>query len=95
MNASSKDNTNKFWKDAVNLDCQLKKNDTSSIESIAHIDVYSHKLQPDSRNIFYITDIHLDHRIKRRFPKAGTIDEIRLFIQKLVKNLMQIQKVKL
>ena len=64
-------------------------NETAVVESETHIDEYGGKLNFYARNIFYITDIHLDHRLKRRFPEVGTFDEIRLFIQKLIKKMVE------
>lgn len=64
-------------------------NETMEARLISHAEVYSEKLNSCDRKIFYITDIHLNHRLLDRFPEAATIDEIRFFIQKYVGKMMK------
>ena len=56
---------------------------------ISHAEVYSEKLNSCDRKIFYITDIHLNHRLIDRFPKYATFDEIKFFIQKYVRKIIK------
>lgn len=63
------------------------QNETIDAQLITHSETYSEKLNTYDRKIFYITDIHLNYRLKERFPHFATYDEIRFFIQKYVRNL--------
>lgn len=55
---------------------------------IAHDEIYNGKLNSIGRKIYYITDIHLNHKLIERFPQCASYDEIRLFIEKYVKKMM-------
>ena len=44
-------------------------------------------LNPDCDKIFYITDIHLNHRLLQEFPQNATRDEVRLFIKKYIEQM--------
>ena len=63
-------------------------NETLEAGLISHAEIYSEKLNSYDRKIFYITDIHLNHRLIDRFPNHATFDEIRLFIQKYVRKMI-------
>lgn len=49
-------------------------------------------LQDDSRRIFYISDLHLDHKLKKHFPDSGTELEITCFIKKFVERIFSAEK---
>ena len=43
----------------------------------------------DNRKIYYITDIHINHKLEKKFPRYATYDEVRLYIQDCLKNLIE------
>lgn len=63
-------------------------NETVEARMITHAETYSEKLNSYDRKIYYITDIHLNHRLIERFPNFATYDEIRFFIQKYVRKML-------
>ncbi len=63
-------------------------NETIEAGVITHAEIYSEKLNSYDRKIYYITDIHLNHRLIERFPNYATYDEIRFFIQKYVRKML-------
>ena len=48
-----------------------------------------------SRKIFYISDIHLDHKLKEKFPLFATQQEIRQYIRQLVEKMVATVEVNL
>lgn len=56
---------------------------------ISHNETYSEKLNSRDRKIFYITDLHLNHRLMNRFPKHASFDAIRFFIEKYVRKIIK------
>lgn len=64
------------------------KNETIKAELITHDETDFEKLNAYDRKIFYITDIHLDHRLIDRFPRYATFEEVEFFIQKYVKKII-------
>lgn len=76
------------FSDEVSL-LPVLSNETTEAELIPHAEIYSENLNSYDRKIFYITDIHLNHRLSERFPMFATLDEIRFFIQKHVKKMMK------
>lgn len=39
-------------------------------------------------NVYYVSDIHLNHRLLERFPNNATKDEVRFFIRKYVRKMV-------
>ena len=64
-------------------------NETIEAGLISHAEFYSGKLNSHDRKIFYITDIHLNHRLIEKFPNFATFDEIRFFIEKYVRKMIK------
>lgn len=64
-------------------------NETIEAGLISHAETYSEKLNSHDRKIFYITDLHLNHRLIEKFPQSATFDEIRLFIQNYVEKMIE------
>ena len=66
----------------------VSNNETSEKSLNIHYDSFDGKLSDCNRNIFYITDIHLNHRLIDKFPDQASFDEIRFFIQKQVRKMI-------
>lgn len=56
--------------------------------SINHAEFLNDKLNPNERKIYYISDLHLNHRLIKAFPYSATIDEVRFFIRKIIRKMM-------
>lgn len=52
------------------------------------LDLFAPALNDRSRKIFYISDIHLNHKLKKQFPLYATEQEARQYIQQLVKKMI-------
>ena len=65
------------------------KNESIKAELITHDETNIEKLNTYERKIFYITDIHLSHRLLDRFPQYATFEEINFFIQKHVEKIIK------
>lgn len=61
------------------------KNETIDSQLILHENI---KTYFKDRRIYYITDIHMDHRLIEDFPYHASYDEIRLYIQKYIKKMI-------
>lgn len=46
-------------------------------------------LNDSDRRFFYISDMHLNHNLKKKFPEHGSAIEIKLYIRELVKKLLK------
>ena len=64
------------------------KNELVSVSEIEHKLVFSHELNDRTRKIYYISDIHINHKIKNKFPLYAMPLEVRLFIQQFIQELM-------
>lgn len=56
--------------------------------SINHAEFLNDKLNPNERKIYYISDLHLNHRLIKAFPYSATIDEVRFFIRKIIRKML-------
>ncbi len=63
-------------------------NETIEAGLITHAEAYSEKLNSYDRKVYYITDIHLNHRLIEQFPQFATYDEIRFYIQKYIRKML-------
>ncbi len=64
-------------------------NETLEACLVTHADTYGENLNVCDRKIFYITDIHLNHRLIENFPEYATFDEIKLFIEKYIRKMIK------
>lgn len=64
------------------------KDEGIEAEMIPHDEVCTERLNVHEEKFFYITDIHLNHRLMKRFPKYATFDEIKFFINKTIKKMV-------
>ena len=56
---------------------------------ILHEAEFTSKLTDQSRNIYYISDIHLNHKLLRKFPLHATKLEVTTYIKNLIKNMIE------
>lgn len=64
------------------------ENETFDTKSLIHSDdIQSIFLNENDIKFYYISDIHLMHKIKNKFPNYATEEEIFMYIKSLVKNL--------
>ncbi len=56
--------------------------------SINHAEFLNDKLNPNERKIYYISDLHLNHRLIKAFPHSATIDEVKFFIRKIIRKMV-------
>lgn len=56
--------------------------------TISHEEIVNDKLNSNDIKIYYISDIHINHRLLKAFPSSATQDEIRFFIKKMVRKMV-------
>lgn len=66
----------------------LPSNGAGSTEVVIRLDEFEN-IEVDDKPIYYITDIHLDHKILKKFPKFATYEEIKDYIKTLAFSLVQ------
>ena len=63
-------------------------NETVPACAISHADFLSDKLNPNERKVYYISDLHLNHRLIKAFPTCATYDEVRHFIKRIIRKML-------
>ncbi|OMD73270.1 hypothetical protein BSK48_05215 [Paenibacillus odorifer] len=64
------------------------KNEVVKASAILHDSDIDITLNDDRRKIYYVSDIHIDHKLIRKFPKRATKQEVVWFIRKLVRQMI-------
>lgn len=62
-------------------------NETIKADAIIH-EVYESELQKNVRNIYYISDIHLMHKILKRFKNNASKSEIEIYIESIIDKML-------
>lgn len=85
-----------FYKNSVGFDVllekqQSEKNEIVKAESILHTDDFGNIFCFNSSfsKIFYISDIHLNHKIKKKFPHFASKYDINNFINEIVDKMVK------
>lgn len=79
-----------FYEQAVGTTTIMKpfdysqSNELVAAESVLHDTDICESLNDTTRKIYYISDLHLNHKLKKRFPEHATKDEITDYINLLV-----------
>jgi len=60
------------------------ENDMIEASAILHAEDFDDATDIDSKKIYYISDIHINHKILNKFPEYATKEEIITFIRKFV-----------
>lgn len=63
-------------------------NEEMEEKSIVHSDDFGEKLNLRHRKIYYVTDLHLNHKLLARFPIRATVYEVRFFIHNYIKKML-------
>lgn len=58
-------------------------------EVIAYYDVTDSGLSDDTRRIYYISDLHLNHKLQMQFQDRATVNEVKYYIKQLVSKLVK------
>lgn len=56
--------------------------------TVLHESDFGAALNEDVRKIYYISDIHINHKLIKEFPKHATKQEIAMFIRSFVRNMV-------
>ena len=57
-------------------------------ESVIHDIIESDKLIDNNKRVYYISDLHIDHKIRARFPERATKEEVQLFLIDIVNQML-------
>ena len=68
-------------------------NETVPACAINHAEIFNDKLNAHERKIYYISDLHLNHRLIKAYPTCATYEEVRLFIRKIVRKMLSSYKI--
>ncbi len=63
-------------------------NEEMEEKSIVHSDDFCERLNLRQRKIYYVTDLHLNHKLLARFPIRATVYEVRFFIHNYIKKML-------
>lgn len=56
--------------------------------TVLHESDFGYALNEDVRKIYYISDIHINHKLIKKFPQHATKQEIAMFIRSFVRNMV-------